>query len=269
MIETPDPNTTSNYLGVMIWLLICYLLGPTSLWADLPIWSLILSSPLVRVKIEVSSLALNTSSNLVNFGSQSGYRWTGNHRSDTSIRTKLINYLWYNSCFIFMCGFLLHWCRRVDDVFNMKRSPYDFNFCLLYVEISLVDNRTSFNRKKSFISCIALSWLPSFSGELWPDQAWSRLCASLSLKLQSCPEVTWNQSDTCSDRHILLYDAALSFKEIDGFIAHLFDRGVPTARPSSVSMPYSSNNSPPLVRVLDFFNSFPDLWSYESILIIH
>jgi hypothetical protein len=32
-------------------------------------------------------------------------------------------------------------------VFNMKRSPYGFNFCLLCVEISLVDNRTSFNRK--------------------------------------------------------------------------------------------------------------------------
>jgi hypothetical protein len=32
-------------------------------------------------------------------------------------------------------------------VFNMKRSPYDFNFCLLCVEISLVDNWTSFNRK--------------------------------------------------------------------------------------------------------------------------
>ncbi len=68
-----------------------------------------------------------------------------------------------------------------------------------------------------------------------------------------------NQSDTCSDRYILLYDTTLSSEEIDEFIAHLFDRGVPTARPSSVSMPYSSNNSPPLVRVLDFFNSFPDL----------
>jgi hypothetical protein len=32
-------------------------------------------------------------------------------------------------------------------VFNMKRSIYGFNFCLLCVEISLVDNRTSFNRK--------------------------------------------------------------------------------------------------------------------------
>jgi hypothetical protein len=32
-------------------------------------------------------------------------------------------------------------------VFNMKRSPYNFNFCLLCVEISLVDSRTSFNQK--------------------------------------------------------------------------------------------------------------------------
>jgi hypothetical protein len=32
-------------------------------------------------------------------------------------------------------------------VFNMKRSPYDFNFYLLCVEVFLVDNWTSFNRK--------------------------------------------------------------------------------------------------------------------------
>jgi hypothetical protein len=50
--------------------------------------------------------------------------------------------------------------------------------------------------------------------------------------------------------HILLYDAALSSEEIDGFVAHLFDMGV--------LMPYNSNNPPPLVRVLDFFNSFPN-----------
>jgi hypothetical protein len=53
--------------------------------------------------------------------------------------------------------------------------------------------------EKSFISCIALSWLPSFSGEWWSEWTWSWLCASSSLKLQSCPEVTRNQSDTCSD----------------------------------------------------------------------
>jgi hypothetical protein len=32
-------------------------------------------------------------------------------------------------------------------VFNMKRSPYGFNFYLLCDKISLVDNQTSFNRK--------------------------------------------------------------------------------------------------------------------------
>jgi hypothetical protein len=77
----------------------------------------------------------------------------------------------------------------------------------------------------------------------------------------------WQQP--CSDPTYFLYDAALSFEEIDGFAAHLFDRGVPTARPGSVSMPYSSDNLPPLVRVLDFFKSFSDPWSYEYILIIH
>jgi hypothetical protein len=98
-----------------------------------------------------------------------------------------------------------------------------------------------------------LSWLPSFSGEWWSERAWSRLCASSSLKLQSCPEVTW-----INLTHALI---DISF--------YLFDRGVPTARPSSVPMPQSSNNPPPLVRVLDIFKSFLDPWSYESILIIH
>jgi hypothetical protein len=53
--------------------------------------------------------------------------------------------------------------------------------------------------KKSFISCIDLSWLPSFSGEWWSEWAWSQLFASSGLKPQSCPEVTRNQSDTGSD----------------------------------------------------------------------
>jgi hypothetical protein len=46
-----------SYLEVTIGLLIFYLLGPTSLWANLPISSLIFSGPIVQVKIEVSSLA--------------------------------------------------------------------------------------------------------------------------------------------------------------------------------------------------------------------
>jgi hypothetical protein len=67
----------------------------------------------------------------------------------------------------------------------------------------------------------------------------------------------------------LLYDAALSPKEISGFVGHLFDKGVPTARSSSVLMPFSSDNSPPLVRILDFFKSVSDSCFYESIPIIH
>jgi hypothetical protein len=67
----------------------------------------------------------------------------------------------------------------------------------------------------------------------------------------------------------LLYDATLSPEEISGFVAHMFDRGVPTARFSSVSMPFNNDNPPPLVRILDFFKSISDSCSYESILIIH
>jgi hypothetical protein len=70
--------------------------------------------------------------------------------------------------------------------------------------------------------------------------------------------VTRNQFDTCSDRHIILYDASLSSEEIDEFVAHLFDRGVLTVRPNDVPMPYNSINSPPLVRVLDLVKSFLD-----------
>jgi hypothetical protein len=66
----------------------------------------------------------------------------------------------------------------------------------------------------------------------------------------------------------LLYDAILSPKEISGFVAHLFDKGVPTARSSSMLMPFSSDNPPPLVRILDFFKSILDSRSYESVLII-
>ncbi len=49
----------------------------------------------------------------------------------------------------------------------------------------------------------------------------------------------------------------------------MFDKGVPTGRPSSVSTPFSSDNPPPLVRILDFFKFVSDPYSYESILIIH
>jgi hypothetical protein len=67
----------------------------------------------------------------------------------------------------------------------------------------------------------------------------------------------------------LLYDAALSPEEISGFVAHLFDRGVPTAHSSSVLMPFSSDNPSPLVRIINFFKFVSDSCSYEPILLIH
>jgi hypothetical protein len=61
----------------------------------------------------------------------------------------------------------------------------------------------------------------------------------------------------------------LSPEEISGFVAHLFDRGVQTARSSIMLTPFSSDNPAPLVRILDFFKFVSDMCSYESIPIIH
>jgi hypothetical protein len=56
---------------------------------------------------------------------------------------------------------------------------------------------------------------------------------------------------------LFFYPVALTADKIDGFVAHLFDRGVLTARPDAVPLPFSSENPPPLVRVLSFLNLFP------------
>jgi hypothetical protein len=53
---------------------------------------------------------------------------------------------------------------------------------------------------------------------------------------------------------LFFYPVALTADEIDGFIAHLFDRGVSTVRLDAVPLPFSSENPPPLVRVLFFLN---------------
>jgi hypothetical protein len=53
---------------------------------------------------------------------------------------------------------------------------------------------------------------------------------------------------------LFFYPVALTSDEIDGFVAHLFDRGVPTVRPEAVPLPFSSENPPPLVRILFFLN---------------
>jgi hypothetical protein len=56
---------------------------------------------------------------------------------------------------------------------------------------------------------------------------------------------------------LFFYPVALTADEIDGFIAHLFDRGVLTVRPDAVPLSFSSENPPPLVRVLFFLNLSP------------
>jgi hypothetical protein len=53
---------------------------------------------------------------------------------------------------------------------------------------------------------------------------------------------------------LFFYHVALTVDEIDGFVAHLFDRGVPITRPDAVPLPFSSENPPLLVRVLFFLN---------------
>jgi hypothetical protein len=53
---------------------------------------------------------------------------------------------------------------------------------------------------------------------------------------------------------LFFYPIALTVDEIDGFVAHLFDRGVLTVRPGAVPLPFSSENPPLLVRVLFFLN---------------
>jgi hypothetical protein len=61
----------------------------------------------------------------------------------------------------------------------------------------------------------------------------------------------------------------MSPEELSRFVTHLFDKGVPTARLSSVPTPFSSDNPPPLVRILDLFTFISDPCSYESVLFIH
>jgi hypothetical protein len=49
-----------------------------------------------------------------------------------------------------------------------------------------------------------------------------------------------------------LPDVALSQEQIDEFVAYLFDKGVPTACPDNLSLPFSRDNPPPSVRALAF-----------------
>jgi hypothetical protein len=53
---------------------------------------------------------------------------------------------------------------------------------------------------------------------------------------------------------LFFYPIALTVDEIYEFVAHLFDRSVPTVRPDAVPLPFSSENPPPFIRVMFFLN---------------
>jgi hypothetical protein len=53
---------------------------------------------------------------------------------------------------------------------------------------------------------------------------------------------------------LFFYPVVLTTNEIDRFVTYLFDRGVSTVCPDAVPLPFSSENPPPLVRVLFFLN---------------
>jgi hypothetical protein len=53
-----------------------------------------------------------------------------------------------------------------------------------------------------------------------------------------------------------LSDAALSQEQINGFMACLFDKGAPTARPDNLPLPFSSDNPPSLIRTSALLNLY-------------
>jgi hypothetical protein len=53
-----------------------------------------------------------------------------------------------------------------------------------------------------------------------------------------------------------LFHTAMPQEEIDRFVARLFDKDPLTMRPDTLSLPYSSENSPPSVRITIFLLTF-------------
>jgi hypothetical protein len=45
-------------------------------------------------------------------------------------------------------------------------------------------------------------------------------------------------------------------EEINRFVARLFDKDPPTARPNTLPFPYNSDNPPPLVRIIVLLLTF-------------
>jgi hypothetical protein len=62
-----------------------------------------------------------------------------------------------------------------------------------------------------------------------------------------------------------LFHVAMSQEEIDGFVAHLFDKDPPIVWPDTLSLPYSDENPPPSIRITVllltfFFAIYTFLW---------
>jgi hypothetical protein len=119
---------TMSYHEVTTRLFICYLLSLTSSWVILTVWSLIFSGPLIQAKIKVSSLAPEHVINLaeLRFPIELPADCQSSIKPLCLIQAERLH-LQHNNCFTFLFDILLHWCYRVSDVFNIKRSTYDFN----------------------------------------------------------------------------------------------------------------------------------------------
>jgi hypothetical protein len=144
---------------------LCYLLCLIFSWVVLCGWSFIFSASGPE-KIEVSSLApkhiINPDELWFLIGLPTD--WQSPIGPLCSNQAEWLH-LRHSSCIIFLFSILLHWCYRIGDVFNMKRSPYDFHFCLIYAGISSVGNWAFFNPIKILQSCSDWSWLPPFNTE--------------------------------------------------------------------------------------------------------
>jgi hypothetical protein len=64
-----------------------------------------------------------------------------------------------------------------------------------------------------------------------------------------------------SDLTTSLFPTVLTQAEINRFVAHLFDKDPPTARPANVPAPYYSENPPLEVSITVFF--FVPLYTYR------
>jgi hypothetical protein len=149
-------------------LLICYLLGPTSLWADLSSWSLILS-----VTSSGENWGVVTSS------------WTRHQTWRTSVPDRATGGLEItNHTPLFEPRWSTFFDRIVassscaasffTDVAGLVTCSIwkDHPMALIFVFYALkflwwIIRLPSI--KKAFISCIVLSWLPSFSDEWWSE----------------------------------------------------------------------------------------------------